>query len=149
MQLSSNEGITRRELALREQITRLLLKLFHQEFRRQFVHPPSRYSTVEASGVFPQCMLCVMLCMLCLVFVAALSLPHPLHAPARRSVLRSKSAQPSQPGPGSVRPARCPTTTRDPYYMYGRAPSKFHYKSAVRPPPARARAHGVDRGQLK
>ena len=28
-----------------------------------------------------QCMLCVMLCMLCLVFVAALSLPHPAYTP--------------------------------------------------------------------
>ena len=72
--------------------------------------------------VLCQCMLCVMLCMLCLVFVAALSLPHPLHAPARRSVLRSGSAQPSQPGPGSVRPARCPTTTTTSTVYVYRAP---------------------------
>ena len=64
---------------------------------------------VCASSHTRACVCCVMLCMLCLV-VRPCPCPS-LHAPAHRSVLRSGSAQPSQPGPGSVRPARCPTTT--------------------------------------
>ena len=102
-------------------------------------------------------MLCVMLCMLCLV-VRPCPCPS-LHAPARRSVLRSGSAKPSQPGPGSVRPARCPTTTTAVLYyildtvlltmvgtisvgisLYPRLPRPLRTRTHARRARARARA---------